>query len=90
MSEQYVIELKYGTYGLPDVEYTPGAKLSIKKQDNTYTIYGNELGLLFLAHNLIALAKMEMKPGNEGYHIHLDDLYALNVENIDLILRRET
>jgi hypothetical protein len=87
MREQYTVEIEYGSNGLPYVESVIGAKLRAAKHGNTYTIYGNSEGLLFLAHNLIALAKMKKQPEMEGYHIHLDDLFELNDEGIDFILR---
>lgn len=89
MNENHIIHLRYGKQGIPYVEQIPGAKLRAEKHGNTYTIRGNSEGLLFLAHSLVALAKMENQPETEGYHIHLDDLYEINNENIDFILRKD-
>lgn len=89
MDEQYIIDLKYGNKGLPYIEPIPGAKICAEKHGNTYTIKGNAEGLIFLANTLVALAKMNNQPETEGYHIHIDDLYEINDENIDFILTKE-
>lgn len=89
MNEKYIINLEDGSHGIPYVEPIPEAKLRAEKHGNTYTISGNAEGLLFLAHNLVALAKMKTKPETKGYHIHIDDLYKINDENVDFILRKD-
>jgi hypothetical protein len=89
MVERYEIEVRVGQYGLPYVEPIEGAKLSVRQHGQQFTIVGNAEGLLFLARNLVALATMRAVPGSEGYHIHLDDLYALNEDGVELILRKE-
>ncbi|MGB1249873.1 MAG: Imm32 family immunity protein [Candidatus Promineifilaceae bacterium] len=89
MSEQYVINLEYGSSGLPYVELFDKANLTAETHGTAITICGNTDGLLFLAHQLVALAKMPVDSLKGGYHIHLDDLYGLNPHKIEFVLRRD-
>ena len=83
------LDVEYGSHGLPILQAEAGARLTAQKHDNVFTIKGNEQGLLFLARSLVSLAKLQASPDHEGYHIHLDDLYALNDDKIEFILAKE-
>ena len=86
---KYIIDLLYGKHGLPYVKPEPGARLLADQDGRTFTIRGNAEGLLLLARSLVALAEMKTTPENEGYHIHLDELFDINSEGIEFILRRD-
>lgn len=86
---QHVIEVKYGKYGVPYIEPIQNACLIVENKEKTYTIRGNAEGLMLLAKALVALARHSLNSATDGYHIHLDDLYELNDENIEIILYRD-
>lgn len=87
--KKYEIQLHYGNHGIPYIEPDPKAKLNAEKHGNTYTIKGNTEGLLLLARSLVSLAIMDEISENKEYHIHIDDLYNINHENTEFIIRKE-
>ena len=89
MTDPIQLSAEYGDHGLPILSPTEGCRLVAKKQDKTFTISGNREGLLLLAKALIGLAGMDEREENRGYHVHVDDLYAINDDGIDFILHRD-
>jgi hypothetical protein len=86
---KYNFDYELGSGGLPYIPAISGALLTVEQHGKSFSIIGNREGLLFLAHNLIALAQISEQQVQEGYHIHLDDLFRLNDKGIELILNRE-
>ncbi|MFZ2448945.1 MAG: hypothetical protein WAW36_00295 [Methylovulum miyakonense] len=83
------LDIEYGKHGLPLIQPDAKAKLLAQKHGNEFTIKGNKEGLLFLAKSLASLAYMPELLENEGYHLHLDDLYSLNNQGIEFVLAIE-
>lgn len=84
-----VIEIEHGRYGLPQIAPQPGARLRAVAHGRQVHISGNREGLLLLARSAVALAELEQSPEHAGFHIHLDDLYALNADGSELMLYRD-
>ncbi|WP_437716990.1 hypothetical protein WMF45_11605 [Sorangium sp. So ce448] len=81
-----VVRIEYNESGLPVLIPTPGCRLTAAKHGNSFTIKGNREGLLLLARSLIGLAQMPENEANRGYHIHLDDLYEINDQGVDVLV----
>lgn len=47
-------------------------------ENNVLHIEGNKRGLKLLARALLGVSEY---PNDDGYHIHIDDLYDINNEN---------
>lgn len=85
-TQEYLVTLRYGRYGFPNVEPIRDANLRIALRGNTFSIAGNPQGLLCLAQHLIGLANMEYSPEKEGYHIHVEEECGLDADGQELIL----
>ena len=83
------VTIEYNANGLPVLTPTTDCYLTVEKHDGEFTIKGNRNGLMLLARGLIGLANMDTTgrgERNQGYHIHLDDLYEINDENVSIII----
>lgn len=71
------IEIEYNENGFPILEKlgNPSLSFSLGSSSNELYIEGNQDGLRLLAKALLGMAEYEK---NDGYHIHLDDLYKIN------------
>ena len=70
------IEIEYNKQGFPILEGSGNPYLSFSLgSPNDLCIEGNQEGLLLLAKALLGMAEYE---NNDGYHVHLDDLYKIN------------
>ena len=47
---------------------------------------GNRAGLLLLAKAALGMAETVRE---DGFHIHLDDLYSINAEGKSILIRKE-
>lgn len=80
------LSVEFGENGLPYIEADERAYLSYSTDPNgTLCLSGNKHGLLLLAKSLLGLAECER---DDGYHIHLDDLYDLNDEGKFIIINK--
>ena len=71
------IEIEYNEMGFPIIEKLGKPKLSFSLENpNELHIEGNQDGLLLLAKALLGMAQYENC--DDGFHIHLDDLYEIN------------
>ena len=66
----------------------PEAYLSFAIHDagNELELTGNRAGLLLLAKAALGMAETSRE---DGFHIHLDDLYSINDEEKSIIICRE-
>ncbi len=70
------LTVEFGKNGLPFIEPIDGARLDYTVSENgNLSFDGNSEGLLILAKALVGMAHCKR---NDGYHVHLDDLYELN------------
>ena len=71
---------------LPILPVEPEAHLSfnIHADGNILELTGNRAGLLLLAKAALAETVRE-----DGFHIHLDDLYDINSEGKSILIRKE-
>ena len=53
---------------------------------NELELTGNRAGLLLLAKAALGMAETLRE---EGFHIHLDDLYSINSEGKSILIRKE-
>lgn len=72
--------------GTPRLPLVPGCRLSVAHHGRSFELHGNAEGLLLLARALIGVARMPAREENWGYHVHLDDLYDINNEGIEIIV----
>lgn len=71
------IEIEYNEKGFPIIERFGKPNLSFDLANpNELYIEGNQDGLLLLAKALLGMAEYENS--DDGFHIHLDDLYKIN------------
>jgi len=71
------IEIEYNEKGFPIIERFGTPNLSFNLENpNELHIEGNQDGLLLLAKALLGMAEYENS--DDGFHIHLDDLYKIN------------
>lgn len=71
------IEIEYNEKGFPIIELLGKPNLSFNLGNpNELHIEGNRDGLLLLAKALLGMAEYENS--DDGFHIHLDDLYEIN------------
>lgn len=71
------IEIDYNEYGFPILERLGNPNISFRLEDsNELIIEGNKDGLRLLAKALLGMAEYENC--DDGFHIHLDDLYEIN------------
>ena len=73
---------------LPILPVEPEAFLSFTTQadGNELELMGNRAGLLLLAKAALGMAETIRE---DGFHIHLDDLYSINAEGKSILIRKE-
>ena len=73
---------------LPILPVEPEAHLSFATHDdgNELELTGNRAGLLLLAKAALGMAETVRE---DGFHIHLDDLYSINAEGKSILIRKE-
>ena len=73
---------------LPILLLEPEAHLSFTTHDdgNELELTGNRAGLLLLAKAALGMAETIRE---DGFHIHLDDLYDINAEGKSILIRKE-
>ena len=73
---------------LPILPAEPGAHLTFTIHDssNELELTGNRAGLLLLAKAVLGMAETIRE---DGFHIHLDDLYGINAEGKSILIRKE-
>ena len=59
---------------------------SIHNSGNALELTGNRAGLLLLAKAALGMAETARE---DGFHIHLDDLYSINAEEKSILIRKE-
>lgn len=73
------ISVEYNRHGCPIIEKRDGCCLSFyNDSENNITIKGNENGLRLLAKAIVGLINYQ---SDDGFHIHLDEIYNINTEN---------
>ena len=73
---------------IPIIPVEPDTHLTfIKHKDgNELELTGSRAGLLLLAKSALGMAETLRE---DGFHIHLDDLYAINEEGKMIIIRKD-
>ncbi|MFR7408804.1 MAG: hypothetical protein ACLUTR_00785 [Ruminococcus bicirculans (ex Wegman et al. 2014)] len=73
---------------LPILPAEQGAHLTftIHAGGDELELTGNQAGLLLLAKAALGMAETLHE---DGFHIHLDDLYGINAEGKTILIRRE-
>ena len=73
---------------LPILPVEPEAPLSFTTHadGNELELTGNRAGLLLLAKAALGMAETVRE---DGFHIHLDDLYSSNSEGKSILIRKE-
>ena len=73
---------------LPILPVEPEAHLSFATHadGNELELTGNRAGLLLLAKAALGMAETVRE---DGFHIHLDDLYSINSEGKSILIRKE-
>ena len=73
---------------LPILPVEPEAYLSFTTHadGNELELTGNRAGLLLLAKAALGMAETIRE---DGFHIHLDDLYSINSEEKSILIRKE-
>ena len=73
---------------LPILPVEPEAYLSFTTHadGNELELTGNRAGLLLLAKAALGMAETLRE---DGFHIHLDDLYGINAEGKSILIRKE-
>ena len=73
---------------LPSLPVEPEAHLSFTTHanGNELELTGNRAGLLLLARAALGMAETIRE---DGFHIHLDDLYDINAEGKSILIRKE-
>lgn len=83
-SKELIVE--FGENGIPFIEPVEEARLEYSlSTDGSLQLEGNKDGLLLLARALVGMAHCERE---EGFHIHLDDLYDLNESNASITISK--
>ena len=78
------ISINYNKWGCPILEKNSKCYLSFTSDNaNNITIKGNEEGLRLLAKAIIGLINSQ---SNNGFHIHLDEIYDINKETKNFII----
>ena len=82
------LTIQWNNEQLPVLPVDPGAYLtfSIHNSGNALELTGNRAGLLLLAKAALGMAETARE---DGFHIHLDDLYSINAEGKSILIRKE-
>lgn len=86
--ESKTLTIRLNEDQIPIIPPRPDAHLTfaIHNDGNELELTGNRAGLLLLAKAALGMAETLRE---DGFHIHLDDLYALNAEGKTIIIRKE-
>ena len=86
--ETKTLTIQWNNEQLPVLPVDPGAYLtfSIHNSGNALELTGNRAGLLLLAKAALGMAETARE---DGFHIHLDDLYSINAEEKSILIRKE-
>lgn len=85
MTKTETINVQFNDNGLPVLPVQDKAKLTASMHEKQITIEGNVEGLRLLAKAAAGLAYSKSGP---DFHVHLDDLYKLNSDNIEFVIRK--
>ena len=82
------LTIQFNGEQLPILPVEPGAHLSFTTHadGNELELTGNRTGLLLLAKAALGMAETVRE---DGFHIHLDDLYGINAEGKSILIRKE-
>ena len=82
------LTIQFNGEQLPILLVEPGAHLSFTTHadGNELELTGNRAGLLLLAKAALGMAETVRE---DGFHIHLDDLYSINSEGKSILIRKE-
>ena len=82
------LTIQFNGEQLPILPVEPGAHLSFTTHadGNELELTGNRTGLLLLAKAALGMAETIRE---DGFHIHLDDLYDINAEGKSILIRKE-
>ena len=82
------LTIQFNDEQLPILPLEPKAHLSFATHDdgNELELTGNRAGLLLLAKAALGMAETLRE---DGFHIHLDDLYGINAEGKSILIRKE-
>lgn len=88
MRKKVTISVAYNEYGIPDLtDKQKEARVTFRLGNkNEVEIYANKEGLRLMAKTFLGLAEYERE---DGYHIHLDDMFNINDEGKSFILYKE-
>ena len=82
------LTIQWNDEQLPILPVEPEAYLSFATHadGNELELTGNRAGLLLLAKAALGMAETIRE---DGFHIHLDDLYSINAEGKSILIRKE-
>ena len=82
------LTIQFNDEQLPILPVEPEAHLSFATHadGNELELTGNRAGLLLLAKAALGMAETIRE---DGFHIHLDDLYGINAEGKSILIRKE-
>ena len=88
MIENKTLVIHWKAEQLPILPVEPEAHLSFTTHanGNELELTGNRAGLLLLAKAALGMAETIRE---DGFHIHLDDLYSINSEEKSILIRKE-
>ncbi|MFV0540945.1 MAG: hypothetical protein ACK5MZ_06865 [Aestuariibaculum sp.] len=87
MKRRKNLSVSYNWEDIPHIPYQKKSYLTfgVSKNKRTIEIIGNKIGLKLMAKALLGIAETER---DDDYHIHIDDLYKINEENKEFIIRK--
>lgn len=82
------LTIQWNDKHLPILPAEPGARLTFLTHagGSELELTGNRAGLLLLAKAALGMAETIRE---DGFHIHLDDLYGINAEGKSILIRKE-
>ena len=82
------LTIQFNDEQLPILPVEPDTHLSFTTHadGNELKLTGNRAGLLLLAKAALRMAETIRE---DGFHIHLDDLYDINAEGKSILIRKE-
>ena len=80
------LSVKYNDFDIPYIKIKKNAHLTYDIQKNGIEIIGNRIGLKLLAKALLGIAESER---NDGFHIHIDDIYNINEDNKNFTISKK-
>ncbi len=87
MKKRKSISVGFNEENLPYLSIKKDTHLTFKisEDKNCVEIIGNKKGLRLMAKALLGMAEKER---TDGYHIHIDDLYHINKDNKEFIIKK--